>query len=200
MSVLQSKRFRIGIGIAAVALAAAAVGAGTYAAFLDTETGPGGSATAGTLDLTVGGTGSVDLFSASNIAPGYTQDVVLTLTNVGSLPGTLTSTVQVSGTDGPCTEPEAEAEGRPAGGCDPAGDLQEQMTVSVVRGPGVTTATPAVPVTELAATGLPTGTVGAGETVTYELRLTLPNVAGTANNVVQGDGLTLGSAFTLTQS
>lgn len=201
MSVLQNKRVRTGIGIAAVVLAAAALGAGTYAAFLDTETGPGGSVTAGTLDLTVGSTGTTELFKASNIAPGYSQSTVLTLRNTGSLPGTLTSALRVVGADVTCTEPESEAENRPAGSCNPAGDLQNQMTVSVLRGPGVTTATTPVPVAQFTTAGLPAaGVVAAGGSTEYELLFALPNLAGTVNNIVQGDSLTLGSDFTLTQS
>ena len=107
MSVLQNKKIRLGIGVAAVVLALAALGAGTYAAFLDKETGPGGSTSSGTLDLTVGSTGTTQLFSATNIAPGYTQDVVYSLKHIGSLPGTLTSTLKVTGAAVTCTEPEA---------------------------------------------------------------------------------------------
>ncbi len=198
MSLLQNKRFRIGVGLAAVVLAAAAIGAGTYAAFVDTESGPGGTVAAGTLDLTVGSTGTVQLFSASNIAPGYTQNAVLTLRNTGSLPGALTSTLRVSGADVTCTEPEMEAEGR---ACNPAGDLQNQMTVSVVRGPGVTTPTTPTVVSQFVTAGLPVaGTVPANGSAEYELQFVLPNLPGTTNNIVQGDSLTLGSDFTLTQS
>lgn len=201
MSVLQNPRVRLGLGIAAIALAAAAIGAGTYAAFVDTETGPGGTLSSGTLDLTVGGTGAVELFDASNIAPGYSTSTVLALRNAGSLPGTLSSTLRLTGADVTCTEPEAEAEARPGGGCSPAGDLQNQMTVSVVRGPGISTPSAAVPVSQFVTTGLPAaGVVPAGGTVEYELLFTLPNLSGTVNNVVQGDRLTLGSDFTLAQS
>ena len=55
-------------------LALSAIGTGTYAAFLDTEKGPGGTTASGTLDLTIGSTGTAQLFSATNIAPGYTQE------------------------------------------------------------------------------------------------------------------------------
>ena len=201
MSVLQNKRVRAGIGIAAVVLAAAALGAGTYAAFVDTETGPGGSLAAGTLDLTVGSSGTTELFKASNIAPGYSQSTVLTLRNTGSLPGTLTNGLRVVGADVTCTEPESEAEGRAAGSCNPAGDLQSQMTVSVLRGPGVTTPTTPVPVTQFTTAGLPpAGVLAAGGSTEYELQFVLPNLPGTVNNIVQGDSLTLTSDHTLIQS
>lgn len=69
MSILQNKRFRVGAGIAAVVLAVAAIGAGTYAAFVDTETGPSGTVAAGTLDLTVGSTGTLELINVSTSRP-----------------------------------------------------------------------------------------------------------------------------------
>jgi spore coat-associated protein N len=97
VTALQNRKVRIGLGIAVVVLALAAIGTGTYAAFLDTEKGPGGSTASGTLDLTVGSTGTTQLFSATNIAPGYTQDVTLSLKNAGSLPGMLTSNSRSAG-------------------------------------------------------------------------------------------------------
>lgn len=199
MAILQNKRTRFGIGIAAVVIAAGAVGLGSYAAFSDTEAGPGGTVTAGTLDLVAGGgPGTVTLFAAQNIQPGFRQRATFVLTNNGSLPGTLTSNLTVTGRDVTCTEPEAEAEGVAAGACAPGGDLQNQMTVSVVSGPG----SPTAPITvgQFATTGLPlTGTVAPGASVTYELQFDLPNLADATNNRVQGDSITLSSSFVLTQ-
>jgi spore coat-associated protein N len=200
MTILHNRKFRIGVGVAAIVIAAGAIGAGTYAAFVDTESGPGGTITAGTLDLTAGGAGTIELFSSSNIQPGFSKNATITLRNIGSLPGTLTSTLKVTGADGTCTEPEAEAEGKAAGMCNAAGDLQNQMTVSVISGPGVTTPTTPVTVTQFASTGLPSaGTLAANGTAAYELQFMLPNLSGTENNKVQGDSLTLSSDFTLTQ-
>ena len=201
MNTPTRRKIRVGIGVAALVLAAAALGAGTYAAFVDSESGPGGTIAAGTLDLTVGSTGTTQLFSAANIVPGYTQDVAITLKNAGSVPGTLTSTLAVTGADVTCTEPEAEAEGKAAGACNTAGDLQNQMTVSVIKGPGITTATAPVTVAQFATSGLPAaGTLAAGASTEYDLRFTLPNLSGTENNKVQGDSLNLTSSFLITQS
>jgi len=199
---LQNRNVRVGLGIAVVVLALAAIATGTYAAFLDTEKGPGGTTASGTLDLTVGSTGTTQLFSATNIAPGYTQDVTLSLKNAGSLPGTLTSTIKVSGADVTCTEPEADAEGVAAGACNRTGDLQNQMTVTVTKGTGSTaTTTGAVSVAQLVATGLPAaGVVNPGTTVDYTLHFAFPDLTGTENNKAQGDSLTLSSDFLLTQS
>ncbi|MHA6785477.1 TasA family protein [Pseudonocardia saturnea] len=198
MGVLQNKKVRIGVGIAAVVLAAAALGAGTYAAFVDTETGPGGTVAAGTLDLTVGSTGTLELFAAQNIQPGFSQDATITLRNAGSLPGGVTSTLTVVGADVTCTEPEAEAEGVAAGACAPGGNLQNQMTVSVLRGPGITAPTTPVTVSQFALP--PAGTLAAGASSDYVLQFVLPNLAGTVNNIVQGDRITVSSNFVLTQS
>jgi spore coat-associated protein N len=202
VAALQNRKVRIGLGIAVVVLALAAIGTGTYAAFLDTEKGPGGSTASGTLDLTVGSTGTTQLFSATNIAPGYGQEVTMSLKNAGTLPGTLTSTLKVSGADVTCTEPELEAEGKPASGaCNASGDLQSQMTVSVTKAPGLANPTAAVPVTQFVTNGLPlAGVVQPGTTADYTLKFAFPDLPGTENNKAQGDSITLSSDFLLTQS
>jgi spore coat-associated protein N len=200
MTILQNTRFRIAIGIAAVVLAAAAIGAGTYAAFSDTETGPDGTLASGTLDLVVGAApGTVNLFSASNIKPGFSQDVTFTVSNTGTLPGTLTSKLTAVGADVTCTEPEYVAEGVAAGACAPGGNLQEQMTVQVVNGPNGGVA--AAPMSQFLTTGLPLpGTLGAGATATYTLRFALTDLSGTTNNKAQGDSINLTSTFDLVQT
>lgn len=185
---------RVGIGIAALAVAALAIGLGTYAAFTDDEAGPGGTTAAGTLDLTVGSTNTSQLFGQANIAPGFSRQIGITLRNAGSLPGTLTSRLTASTADMSCTEPEQEAEG---GSCAAAGNLQDQMTVQVVSAPGVSTPQSAVPWKTFVANGLPpAGTLAAGGDATYQLLFALP---ASADNKVQGDSVTLTSAFTLAQ-
>lgn len=187
-------RKRVGIGIAALAVAVLAIGLGTFAAFTDTDAGPGGTTAAGTLDLTVGSTNTTQLFGQSNIAPGFSQQIGVTLKNAGSLPGTLSSTLTAATADVTCTEPEQEAEG---GACAPAGNLQDQMTVQVISAPGVSTPQAAVPWKTFVQNGLPAGgTVPAGGEATYQLLFALP---ASADNKVQGDSVTLTSAFTLAQ-
>lgn len=200
MTILQNTKFRIAVGIAAVVLAAAAIGAGTYAAFSDTETGPDGTIASGTLDLVVGApAGTVNLFTVTNMKPGTSQDASFTVSNTGSLPGTLTSKLTVVGADVTCTEPEYVAEGVGAGACAAAGNLQEQMTVTVVAGPGAST-TP-VPMSQFITTGLPLpGTLAPGASSPYTLRFTLPDLSGTTNNKAQGDSLSLTSTFDLVQT
>ncbi|RZT86362.1 putative ribosomally synthesized peptide with SipW-like signal peptide [Pseudonocardia sediminis] len=189
---------RIGIGVAALAVAALAIGLGTYAAFTDNEQGPGASIASGTLDLEVGSSGATTLLNESNIAPGFTKDTSISLRNAGSLPGTLSNKVTVSGSNVTCTEPEAEAEGVGISAC--AGNLQEQMTVSVLSGPGITA--PTTPVKLAGLTSLPGGgnIKEDGGTAVYQLRFALPTSgSNVTDNKVQGDAVTVSSSFTLDQ-
>jgi hypothetical protein len=115
-----------------------------------------------------------------------------------SLPGALTSKLTTVGADVTCTEPEYVAEGVAANACNPAGNLQEQMTVAVVAGPNGAVA--AAPLSQFLTTGLPLpGTLAAGAT-TYTLRFTLPDLSGTTKNKVQGDSITITSTFDLVQT
>jgi spore coat-associated protein N len=200
MTILQNTRFRVAAGIAAVVLAVAAIGAGTYAAFNDTESGPDGAIASGTLDLVVGAApGTVNLFSATNIKPGFTQDVTFQVGNTGSIPGTLTSTMLMTGADVTCTEPEYAAEGVGAGACAALGNLQEQMTVAVVAGPNGAVA--AAPLSQFVTSGLPLpGTLAPGASTTYTLRFAFPDLAGTTNNRAQGDSINITSTFNLVQA
>lgn len=161
--------------------------------------GPGGTVTAGTLDLTVGGNTSTVLFDGANIVPGYTKTTTLTLANVGNTPGNLASVLTLTGADGVCTEPEYVAEGKTAAPCNVGGDLQDQMTIAVAVG----NAPASTPVTlrQFQSAGFPTSPMGGNSSTEYKLTFALPNVTTSAiNNVVQGDSVTLSSSFTLTQS
>jgi spore coat-associated protein N len=193
----MDNRKRLAIGIAAVAVAVLAIGLGTYAAFTDTEDGPSGNAASGTLDLTVGSNASTTLFNQDNIAPGFTTTVDVTVRNVGTVPGTVTGNLTVTGADVTCTEPEAEAEGVAAGKCAAGGNLQDQMTVQVLSGPGVTTPAAAVPLKTFVNSPLPAGTLGGNSDGVYKLQFVLP---AAADNKVQGDRISIGSTFTLNQN
>lgn len=193
----MNTRKRLVIGVAAVAVAVLAIGLGTYAAFTDTETGPGGSATGGTLDLTVGSNADTVLFNQSNIAPGFGTTVDVVVRNVGSVAGTVSGHLTATGRDVSCTEPEAEAEALGGGVCSAGGNLQEQMTVQVLAGPGATGPGPVLPLSTFVSSPLPSGTLGANAEGTYKLAFALP--AG-ADNRVQGDRITIGSTFTLIQN
>ncbi|MBW0117377.1 TasA family protein [Pseudonocardia abyssalis] len=178
MSILQrNKKLAAGIGVAAVAAAAVALGAGTYAAFTDTETGPGGTLAAGTLNLDIASTptATTQLFSASNIAPGYDSGpLVFTLTNTGSIDGTLRGDATVEENTG--------------------GDLDRELRVSG-NCPGTASNFADQPVSILL-TGF-NADLDAGQTVTCTFRFTFPD--GPNNNDAQGDTVTIASTFVLTQ-
>jgi len=100
-----------------VVMAVAALAAGATGAYLsDSETSFGNSFTAGTLDLKVGGQDDplVAHVTVANIAPAAPWTTQrgqgFTLTNSGSLPGTVTATVKnlVNNENG-CIEPEVSA-------------------------------------------------------------------------------------------
>ena len=76
------------MSIMAIGIAALFLGAGTFAYFSDTETSGGNTFTAGTIDLTLGGTGATGV-SFTNMAPGDTASATIVVTNDGSLPGWL---------------------------------------------------------------------------------------------------------------
>jgi spore coat-associated protein N len=131
--------------------------------------------------------------------PGYTQDVTITLNDVGNTPGTPNSTMTATGADGRCTEPEQIAEG---GSCAAGGNLQDQMTVQILSTPTSSTAGAARSVSNfLSAGGLGAGgTLVGGASGSYKLRFALPNLAGTQNNNVQGDSIRIDSTFNLAQA
>ncbi len=77
----------IGLGIA-VAVIIALVTTGTWALFSDTETSSDNVFQAGTIDLTLGESGGAPI-TLTNMKPGDTASGTMTVTNVGTLPGSL---------------------------------------------------------------------------------------------------------------
>jgi spore coat-associated protein N len=186
MSMLQkNKKLAAGIGVAAVAAAALALGAGTYAAFSDSENAEATFA-AGTLNLTVGTPVASAPVVWSNLAPGDSQEVTVSVDNVGTVDGVLTASYTTSGTEGSCIEPETDDEDP----CDPASELLEQAElyyngalVGVLAGPG------GGPFTLFDMPALDPST-----NVTFEVRV--PESAG---NEIMTDTATLSIVFTLDQ-
>lgn len=183
MSVLQkNKKVAAGVGITAVAAAALALGAGTFAAFTDTEAGPGGTLAAGTLNLDVTSVpaGATTVFSASNIAPGYTSGPrSVTIANTGNIDGKLTGTLSVTG--GPDLDDQIEV----TGGC-PGG-----LTIPA----GTSLAELAGPAGAFLAAGV---TLDGGQTVTCNFSFTF--VSNTDNNAAQGESVVVTSNLVLTQA
>jgi predicted ribosomally synthesized peptide with SipW-like signal peptide len=189
----RRKKGVIAVGIAAGAAALVAIGAGTYAAFTDVENTQAGTIEAGTLDLTVGGSGSGVLLAAENIKPGDTGNNSLTFHNGGTVPGTLAITYQAVGDENGCNEPETAANG-----ChEPNGDLLNTLNVTVTSSNGGsetgTLGEFAAAPGELA----DLGTVQGGGDVTVTVAYEVPDTAG---NEIQSDGITLSASATLTQA
>ena len=123
MSVLQkNKKVAAGIGVAAAAAAVLALGAGTYAAFSDTEVAPDATFAAGTLNLTVGAPAATPPVLWTNLAPGSSQTVTVSVDNVGTVDGKLKASFAATGTENGCAEPETDDETT----CDDGSELLEQ--------------------------------------------------------------------------
>jgi len=89
---------KILITVMAVALSLGLMG-GAFAYFSDTETSTGNTFTAGTLDLTLGETGGAPI-TLNNMKPGDTASGTMTVTNVGTLAGSLYATSWYVANDG----------------------------------------------------------------------------------------------------
>ena len=93
-------------GLAAAGAASAAAGAGTMALFSDTESSSGNTVQAGTLDLEVGSTESLDI-DVSGKPPGWSGQYSANVDNAGSVAGGLRVEVNVTGTSDGAT-PDSE--------------------------------------------------------------------------------------------
>ena len=178
---VRNKRVAAGIGVAALAAATVALGSGTYAAFTDSETGPGGTLAAGTLslDLATDPENTATILNESDIYPGKVlPPKTVTIHNGGSLDGLLS----VSGT--------ADGHG---------GQLQDQLTVSYSCVSNKAAHPPVTVADRPLATAFPAAAIplNSGETVNCNFRFALPHRSD--NNLVQGDSVTVASSFTLTQ-
>lgn len=192
MSLLpKNKKATVGIGVAAAAAAAIALGGGTYAAFSDTETGPGGTLAAGTLDLEVGATPTTPtpLFTAKNVVPGFQSETYeLTYHNAGSIDGKLSLALGVKGSENKCTPPEEKVDKS----CDGAGELGEKLIVKVT-GPNLEFSGN---LNSLAGGPNPYGIVPAEKSAVYKISYSLPATVG---NEVQSDEVTVTTSATLDQ-
>ncbi|MFC7137324.1 TasA family protein [Halobaculum litoreum] len=97
-------------GLVTMGAASAAAGAGTVALFSDEETSANNTVQAGTLDLTVNGTGSNAVIDVSNVVPEGEGSDSATLRNAGTLPGYLTFGITGFRTpENGVNDPEADA-------------------------------------------------------------------------------------------
>lgn len=217
--------------VAVVALAAIGVG-GTLAVFSDVETSTGNSFTAGTLNLTnvISGTGPSGKVTvteqgdglndkvvfggdAEKLKPGESGSITWTLTNTGSIPGTLTVSASITSADNGQNEPEITA-----GDTTEPGELDLYMGVKLTRdGTHIAgSATNYVPWPVLVAIlGAESQAIAPAGVKVYVLSWSLASdlkgvgadgLFGTGDdvqvedNVIQSDSLTLDITFTLTQS
>lgn len=216
---IELNRRRVLGGLITLGGAAAAAGAGTFALFSDTEQSTNNTVSAGTLNLTPE-TGSISSFTFSEVAPGQSQGpYAWTLTNAGSLSGSLDIDVTVnndgSGNDG--------SSGTPANSNDVTeSELAEAIEVTTLKydgtdissqisgdttGPsGYFTTSSYVSLANLAnntqKSGESTGNdlidlADPGSGKDFEIELTLRSEAG---NDFQADGLDVAFEFVLNQN
>lgn len=200
----------------AMGAASTAAGAGTVALFSDAETSGPNTIQAGTLDLSVNGSGSNAVFDVSNVAPGDSDSVSTTLRNDGTLPGYLTFGITGFRTpENGVNEPEndAEAENDPLGsntGGDHTGELAQRLLVRmklVIDGSdhylvGTDSEYRVAAGVRLGeydlseAAGMTDLQLDSGEAVEFVTDYKIPSDVG---NEIQGDGVTLEAVFALTQ-
>ncbi len=124
---------KLAIALIAVAIVGVFSSGAIYAYFNDTETSTGNSFTAGTLDLTLSTAAPSGVaFTATDMKPGSTGVSTITLTNAGSIDGTLTGQI-TSIVNGPGATPEPEP-------TPDNGELADAMAITIfvdVNGNGV---------------------------------------------------------------
>ena len=132
---------KILFSVMAIALVGALVGVGVHAYFSDTETSPGNTFTAGTLDLEVDSENpwTSTAITVTCMEPGATSNSVnITAENIGCLDGDLFMRLTaVTNAGNVTTEPECVAEGgtwtSPSGPCTgntPVDDVSTQITLN----------------------------------------------------------------------
>ena len=187
--------------IAGIVLAMAAVlsSGAIYAYFSDTETSSGNTFTAGTLDLKVNGVDNpVSSFTVGNVYPGASGSVSVTLTNSGTIAGTLTmAIVSVVNLPGVTTEPEA------ALGTPDNGELGANMQITIwvdSDGDGTLDASESTLYSGLlngAGGALSVGNLAGGESTHVGIAYNVPTTVG---NEIQGDICTFSIQYTLVQA
>ena len=213
-----------------IAVVLAIIGGGTWAYFSDTETSTGNSFTAGTLNLvpstsgtgptgkytvTAGGDGINGNVVFNMLAPGDSGSITWTLTNNGSLNGTLTMASTATFAENGSNEPETAVVGNNNGS---NGDLDEYMGVRLKRGATYILGDTSnyVPFSGLAAVlNAESQSLTASGTLTYVLEWQIAtDVKGAGadgkfgtvddvqvdDNIIQSDSATVDITFTLTQS
>ena len=200
----------------AVLLLTGVVARGTYALFSDTESSTGNTFTTGTLDLVsvISGTATacsvavteqgdglndkVEFGSTDPIEPGSSGTVTWTLTNAGTVGGTLTmAAVTTFDEGGTPSEPEQAAE-TALGGVRGLGDMLEVWVTRNGTDDILGTSSTYVAMNGLAAAlNAESQSLINGTPLVYVLHWQVPTSVG---NEIQGDSAELDITFTLTQS
>jgi len=181
-------RKKVLMSLMAIALAGAMIGGGVFAAFSDTETSHDNAFAAGTLDLKVDGKDDPEVsayFNVSNAKPGDTGQVVITLSNAGTLDGNAYLVIQnVADSPGETPEPEPTPD---------EGELSEHLIITIDWGAGSVTDE----LCDLAGTNFDIGTLGAGDSKDIIISYEIPSNVG---NVIQGDSVSFDILFGLNQA
>jgi len=188
---------RILFSVMTIAIVGALIGGGVFAYFSDVESSPDNSFTAGTLDLSVDNENpwTSTKITVSNMAPGADGVATMTLTNEGTIDGTLTVDLKnLSDTEGENPEPEINT-------TEP-GDLSANMDIALwvdANHDGVQDGGETVLYSgKLNAEAGPysVGTLAASATTYVSLNYSIDSGVG---NDIQGDISTFDIEFNLTQ-
>lgn len=191
---------RAAIAVIVLAMVAVFSSGVIFALFDDTETSSGNTFTAGTLDLKVNTVDNpTSTFTVSNVYPGAKDSVSVTLTNSGTITGTLTASI-IAVTNAPGDTPEPEE----ALGTEDLGELGANMVLTIwvdtdgdnVQDAGEDELYNDV-LNDAASVSLTVGTLVGGASEHLGIMYSVPSSVG---NVIQGDECTFSIQYVLTQA
>lgn len=210
---------KILMSLMTMALVGALIGGGIYAYFNNVESSAGNNFAAGRLNLTVDSEDpwTSTKITASNMKPGDSGAVDCTLTNDGSLAGTLTANIKdLVDSQGTCNEPECSDESGTYSGGSCSGNTPVNLSVKldiviwVDDGAGGGTANDGVQdageqqlfsgtlaAADAAGPWTITGGLGAGNTTYIGIAY---SIADTVGNEIQDDSSTFTIEFSLVQA
>ncbi len=183
------------LSVLLIGVVALLLGGGTLAIFSDTETSSNNVFAAGTLDLKVDGNDDPNVpayFSESNIKPGDSGGVTISVANAGTIDGSLSIMIaNVSNDPGATTEPEPTPDN---------GELGSYLELRISYdsdGDGICdTIIAENTIDSLENQVLDAGSLAAGQSKTICIDWRLPNTVG---NDVQDDSVTFNIVFSLSQ-
>lgn len=197
---------RVLLGIMTIVLVCALIGGGVYAYFSDIETSTGNTFTSGTLDLNLdGGNTNVVKFTVSAVKPGDSGAGTWTVANVGTIDGYLDlETIGATEDIGTTTDPELVDEPTHADTNQLGTYLLGHLFIDTNNDGNWDAGETDIFGTNASPAAI--NTVSAN----YSIGLSLANggsnyvtlawsVAGSADNRIQGDSVTLGMTFELQQ-